>query len=46
MNNSSKNLMGDEEEEKLHEFICPISMEIMKNPVIIETGRSFEKKCI
>ncbi|KAL9653551.1 hypothetical protein ABK040_000471 [Willaertia magna] len=31
---------------KLEEYKCPISQQVMKNPVILETGQTFEKKFI
>ena len=34
------------ESEVPHEFICPITGEIMKNPVVIASGRSYEKQSI
>lgn len=28
------------------EFMCPISMNLMKNPVMMEDGHTYEKECI
>ena len=37
----------DEREEKiLHEFYCPISQEVMKNPVTTKCGHSFDKESL
>jgi hypothetical protein len=37
---------GIRENEIPHEFICPITGELMKEPVVIASGRSYEKKSI
>ncbi|KAL9641487.1 hypothetical protein ABK040_013412 [Willaertia magna] len=36
----------EEWRKKLDKFICPISQQIMINPVIIETGQTYERKSI
>lgn len=36
----------DDAKEILGAFCCPISLEIMENPVITPYGHCFEKKCI
>ena len=35
-----------EENEFVNSFLCPITQEIMKNPVIASDGQSYEKKAI
>lgn len=39
-----KNLEKDKKPPQ--EFLCPISMNIMKEPVIMEDGHTYEKECI
>lgn len=29
-----------------HEFLCPITLEIMKDPVVVETGQTYERESI
>lgn len=36
----------EEEQPPLPSFICPLSNEVMKDPVIIATGVTFERACI
>ncbi|EKX45293.1 hypothetical protein GUITHDRAFT_71541, partial [Guillardia theta CCMP2712] len=38
---------GEEEEEVPHSFMCPILLEVMRDPhVLRETGHTFEKAAI
>lgn len=37
---------GDKEHNHPHEFLCPISQELMKNPSLTQYGHSYEKKNI
>ncbi|EEC78798.1 hypothetical protein EE612_058880 [Oryza sativa] len=39
---------GEEEEEDgvLSAFLCPITMEVMRDPVVVETGHAFEREAI
>ncbi|XP_021308416.1 U-box domain-containing protein 44 [Sorghum bicolor] len=40
-------LDGHEEEDgELSAFVCPITMQLMRDPVVIETGHAFEREAI
>uniref|UniRef100_A0A0E0MLB2 RING-type E3 ubiquitin transferase n=1 Tax=Oryza punctata TaxID=4537 RepID=A0A0E0MLB2_ORYPU len=37
---------GEEEDGVLSAFVCPITMEVMRDPVVVETGHAFEREAI
>ncbi|XP_066394775.1 U-box domain-containing protein 44-like [Miscanthus floridulus] len=39
-------LDGHEEDGALSAFVCPITMQVMRDPVVIETGHAFEREAI
>ena len=40
-------LDGHEEEDgALSAFVCPITMQVMRDPVVIETGHAFEREAV
>ncbi|KAF9677413.1 hypothetical protein SADUNF_Sadunf08G0105100 [Salix dunnii] len=45
-NKSSEDLKRPETFKTPHDFLCPISLELMRDPVIVATGQTYERSCI
>ncbi|KAJ6429853.1 hypothetical protein OIU84_021289 [Salix udensis] len=45
-NKSSEDLKKPETLKIPNDFLCPISLELMRDPVIVATGQTYERSCI
>ncbi|KAJ6689591.1 hypothetical protein OIU85_005951 [Salix viminalis] len=45
-NKSSEDLKKPETHKIPNDFLCPISLELMRDPVIVATGQTYERSCI